>query len=109
MSWLSENFDKFVPVVGTYGNGRTAVQYEMPAEDEPWKSMGVMEPACTGTVNLPDYELEDGYIFVKSYSENDGLYELMLKAGHIEPAIGHVRSGFVSVPVCKLLLTNKKS
>lgn len=108
MSWIKENFPKFVPKLNAYANGRTAIQYEMLAEEEPWKSQGWMEPACTATVNLPDEDLEADEVIIKSYSENQGLYEEMLKANHIGPAIRWVNSGFIEAPVCKLLLEYSK-
>lgn len=104
MSWIKENFHKFVPKLNKYSNGRTAIQYEMLVEKEPYKSRGWMEPACTATVNLPDEDLEADEVIIKSYSENQGLYEEMLKAGHIGPELRRVRCGHMTAPVCKLLL-----
>lgn len=107
MSWIHDNFPKFVPKIGRYNNGRIALQYEMLSEDEPWKSQGYMEPACTATINLPDEDLEADEVIIKDYSENQGLYDCMFRAGHVGPIIRHVKSGFIQAPVCKLLLTDK--
>lgn len=107
MSWIHDNFSKFVPKIRHYSNGRLAVEYEMFAEDEPFKSMGMMEPACIATLNLPDEDLEADEVIIKDYSENQGIYDCMLKAGHIGSASRYVRSGFITAPVCKLLLTEK--
>ena len=100
MEYIQENFHKFIPVLGSYhSNGRTSLEYHIENEEE-----GYTEPACTASVNLPDEEIEPGYVAVKDYSENEGLYELMVQKGHIEPAIRYIRQGFVTIPVCKLLL-----
>lgn len=108
MNYVQENFAKFVPEISRYNNGRVAVQYNMLAEEEPWKSMGMMEPACMATINLPHEHLEEDEVIIKSYSENQGLYEEMLKSNHIGPAIRWVNSGFIEAPVCKLLLEYSK-
>ena len=106
MSWIHENFPKFKPKVMHYLNGRASVQYEMLSEDEPFKSMGVIEVACIATLNLPEEDLEPDEVIIKDYSENEGIYDCMLKAGHIGPALRYVNSGFIKAPVCKLLLTS---
>jgi len=100
MSYISENFHKFVPKFGKYSNGRTALEYLIIDED-----MQMLVPACTATINLPHIELADDEVIIKDYSENQGLYEEMVKAGHISPMIRDVASGWISAPVCKLLLT----
>jgi hypothetical protein len=99
MSYISENFHKFVPKFGKYSNGRIALEYLIIDED-----MQMLVPACTATINLPHIELADDEVIVKNYSEGEGLYESMLLANHIGPAIRYVQTGFVEVPVCKLLL-----
>lgn len=104
MSWINENFPKFTPKLGRYSNGRIAVEYEMLSEDEPFKSMGVKESACVATLNLPNEDLEDDEVIIKDYSENEGIYGCMLRAGHIGPELRRVRSGWITAPVCKLLL-----
>jgi DNA helicase HerA-like ATPase len=49
-------------------------------------------------------KLDKYEVIIKDYSENEGLYECMLKTGHIGPELRRVYSGFISAPVCKLLL-----
>jgi len=107
MSYISENFHKFVPVFGKYSNGRIALSYNELSDDPELAAAGYMEPACTATINLPHIELADDEIIVKTYSENEGLYEAMLAFGHISPMIREEGSGFITAPVCKLLLTEK--
>jgi len=77
-----------------YGNKRTALQ--LVDED------GM--PMCMASVNLPDVPLADGFIFIKDYSENTGVLAALIKGGIVEDTGGTARSGFVEVPVCKLLI-----
>lgn len=97
MSYITENFHKWTPAVHTYSNGRKAVEYTTEEDGYP-------ESACIATINLPDEDIEADEVIIKDYSENEGIYEMMLKAGHIGPEIRTVYSGFISAPVCKLLL-----
>lgn len=99
MSWITENFKHFLPPeIGTYRNGRIAIEYAMIDPNE-----GHPEPACTATINLPDEHLAQDEVIIKDYSENEGLYQCMLEAGVIGPELRRVSSGFITAPVCKLL------
>jgi len=104
MSYISENFHKFVPKFGKYSNGRIALEYLIIDEN-----MQMLVPACTATINLPHIDLADDEVIIKDYSENEGLYEAMLAFGHISPMIREEGSGFITAPVVKLLLTPQKS
>ena len=85
-------------VLRKYGNGRTAVVLE----DEE----GLYAVA---TVNLPDEPLEDGYVFVKDYSENEGMLQALVDAGIVERTDKDtVQSGYVEVPVAKLTIKESK-
>lgn len=98
MSYITENFHKWTPEIAQYAeNDRIAIQY-ITEED------GYPEYACTATINLPKEHLEPGEVIIKNYSENEGLYDMMLQAGHIGPAKRYVRSGWITVPVCDLLI-----
>lgn len=101
MSYLKENFSKFKPVVRRYGNGRLAVEYMIASDVMP----GMNESACVATINVPDAPVGDNEVIIKDYSENEGIYKLMLAAGHIGPKTREVESGFITAPVCELLLS----
>lgn len=62
------------------------------------------EPVSTCTVNLPDEPLGDGEVFIKDYSENEGMVEFLVKEGIVELTGREIRSGYASIPICKLLL-----
>jgi hypothetical protein len=53
---------------------------------------------------MPDVKLAPDEVIIKNYSENEGMYEAMLEAGYISPALRTVESGFIEVPVVKLLI-----
>lgn len=56
------------------------------------------------TVNVPEYDLPDGYVIIKDYAENDGMLEALITANVVEHPVAFVLTGFVKVPVCKLLI-----
>ena len=100
MSWIKDNFQYFLePEIGKYSNNRIAVEYAMQGPDDDYP-----EPAVTATINLPDEHLEPDEVIIKDYSENEGLYDCMLKAGHIGPEKRRVSSGWITAPVCDWLL-----
>lgn len=95
MSYITDNFHNWTASKEEYMNGRVAIEYVNTIDGE---------PECTATINLPDEQIEDDEVIIKDYSENEGLYDMMLQAGHIGPAIRYVQSGWISAPVCKLLI-----
>lgn len=61
------------------------------------------ELVTVATVNLEEV-LPEGQVYIKDYSENEGMLEALVKAGVVSEPISYVPSGFVIIPVCKLLL-----
>lgn len=97
MNYIEENFHKWTPVLHKYPNKRTAIKYESLENGYPGQE-------CMATVNIPDEPLENDEVIIKSYSENEGIYDLMVAAEHISPAVRYITTGFVTCPVCKLLI-----
>jgi len=62
------------------------------------------EPVSTCTVNLPEEPLADDEVLIKDYSENEGMVEFLVKEGVVERTNRDVRSGYVAIPVCRLLV-----
>ena len=61
------------------------------------------EPIATATVNLPNYPLAENEIFVKNYSENEGMVLALAKAGIIEGyPLTHVKLEHVKISSYKL-------
>lgn len=77
-----------------YGNGQTAMQ--LWAEDGPY---------ARATVAVDGVDLVDGEVLIKDHSENAGMLEALEAAGIVERTGRYVRSGFVQIPVARLLVT----
>ena len=72
-------------------NNRTAVAaYER----------GTGETVMFLTVNLPNENLKEGYVAIKNHSENEGILDELI----VDNPIKYVKSGHVSIPICKLLI-----
>jgi hypothetical protein len=77
-----------------YGNGRIALQL-----------INVNgEPQATATVNLPDEPCPEGYTFIKDYGENEDVLQALVDAGVVGFPKTYVHSGFVDIPMCKVLI-----
>lgn len=86
------NWDCYIKF-GQYQNGRIAMQL-FDVEDH--------EPVCTVTVNLPDEDVPDGYVLIKDWSENEGIYDVLHKAGIIGKVERKIPTGHVLAYQCKL-------
>lgn len=82
---------------GTYSNNRIG----MWLEDVNDREDGYVSDI---TVNLPDEELEPGYVFIKDYAENEGMLQWCIDNKIVEPPTEYVQSGWVTIPKCKLLI-----
>lgn len=60
-------------------------------------------PRYIATTNIAGYRCEPGNVLIKSWSENEGVYEALLAAGVIGPVIRRVPTGFVEAYECKYL------
>jgi hypothetical protein len=85
-------------VFTTYRNNRR-IAIELVEDTPPF-----FEPVAMATVNLPNEKMEPDEVAIKDYSENEGMLECLMKAGIISKPLRIVQSGFVSVPICKLLV-----
>lgn len=79
----------------TYVNGGIALQLCHTDED------GFVEHYVTASVCVAG--LKDDEIAIKDYSENYGMYNMLLAQGVIKPAHRIVHQGFVTIPVCYLV------
>lgn len=79
---------------GEYNNGRTAIELID-------KRNG--EPVLVATVNVPQEKLADDEIIIKNWSENEGVLDVLQKAGIVGEVIRKVPTGFVEADVVKLL------
>lgn len=81
---------------GEYPNGRKAIEL-MNAKDG--------DPVLVATVNLPNEFIELDEVIIKTYSENDGVLEVLINAGVVSAPIRFIESGMIRVPVCKVITT----
>lgn len=65
---------------------------------------GTGEDIATATVNVPEANVPEGYVGIKDYSENEGMLQFLVDNGIVEPPARYIPSGWVSIPVCKLLV-----
>lgn len=77
-----------------YRNGQLNLQLYTRQTGEPW---------LTASVALNNEELPEGCMFVKNYSENEGVVSMLFNAGVIEvEPVKTVRSGFVEISAYRL-------
>ncbi len=78
-----------------YINGGIAIRL-VDAEDH--------TPIAMATICVTDAQLKEGEVLIKDYSENQGMVDTLTEAGIIEKTGRTVRSGYVDIPVCRLLV-----
>jgi len=79
--------------LGKYANGRTRINLIDDSDNEPY---------CTATTNLPDVLLLDNEVFIKDYSENEGVLDFLTTNNIVIATDKWATSGFVDVQVCTL-------
>lgn len=79
--------------LGRYGNGRIAINLIDVNDNQPY---------ATATTNIPDALLLDNEVFVKDYSENEGVLEFLTTNNIVVPTDKWVTTGHVDVQVCVL-------
>jgi hypothetical protein len=62
------------------------------------------EIAIIASSNLPHIPLGPKEAFIKDYSENEGILSALVKAGIVERTGRKADSGFVSLPVVRILI-----
>jgi len=80
-----------------YASGGTALILRDPLTDE---------GLAVATVNLPDFKdkLEEDQVFIKNWSENEGMLEALQAAGVIGPVLDEVPAGFVNAQRVQVLV-----
>lgn len=79
-----------------YENGRTAISLSFNGE-----------PYMTASVNLPEYELAENEVFIKNYSENEGILMTLILAGIISPNYKSFVYNHVEIQKCELLIKSE--
>ena len=75
-----------------YSNGRTAIVL-----------LNNGEKYAIASVNVVAEPLEDGYVFIKDYSEGEGMLHALVEAKIVESTGRIVHSGFVTIPEVRIL------
>lgn len=81
-------------VKGKYLNGNTALLLET-KDGEPYDTL---------TANFNEL-LDEDEVYIKDYSENTGVYDMLKTENVIIKEISKKVSGFVELPLCKIDLT----
>lgn len=76
-----------------YSNGNVAIQAVSPEDGE---TIAIL------SVNTGD-KVDKDHVAIKDYSENQGALESLKKAGVVGEPEYFLKSGWVTIPVCKLL------
>ena len=76
-----------------YGNGQNAILLN-------YASNGQSYMVASVALEEPVFSFE---VAIKNYSENEGILKSLIKAGIVAPPHRDVPSGFVFIPICKLL------
>lgn len=81
--------------IGRYPNDRLAIQLiDVTGE--------IVEPWATLTINIPSKPCGPNEVYIKNYSENDGLEEWAKKVGIIAEHVGTAIAGYVLIPRYRL-------
>lgn len=79
-----------------YANNNTAIQ-----------AVDTEGPVAVLTVN-PGFSVPETQVVIKDYSENQGALRSLIDAGVIGEPISFIESGWVTLPVCKILERKEK-
>lgn len=60
------------------------------------------EPIAKATTCI-DYDFAEDETAIKDYSENEGMLETLIEAGIVEPTGAIHHSGYVAIPIVKIL------
>ena len=86
--------------LAAYSNGRIAILLND-------KDTG--EHILTASVNVPEYNLKEDELFIKDWSENEGILKALCEAQIIEDLGQSEPMGFVDAHLCRLLINKQSS
>lgn len=81
-------------------NGANSLQADCESEID---GIPFREPYAILSVNLVDYKIADDEIFIKDWSENEGMLAQLINQDVVK-FIKNVSTGFVEAALCKLLI-----
>ena len=80
------------------GNGQAAISL-ITTETE-WTVAG--EPMATASVCIPDMNFQEGQTALKTWSENEGLYEALVQAGVVKATGRMAYAGNMPCPIVQI-------
>lgn len=83
--------------IGEYTNGKTYIELVCSGGDDDGA------PYLMATTNIQGVDLDKPYLLIKNYSENQGVLNVLTKAGIIEDTGKKIKTGFTNVNICKLI------
>jgi len=86
-------------ILGKYANSSNAIVLH---------SVKDGSPVATASINLVYGGLRNNEIAIKNYSENEGMLDCLVQANIISKPLRYAHAGFVTIPICKLLIENDK-
>jgi hypothetical protein len=82
-------------VPARYANGQNGIRLFDPETGEPYGS---------ASTSLPRYSQQPDEVFIKNYAENEGLLEVLVKAGIVEDMGVKATAGYTAADICRLLV-----
>ena len=79
---------------GVYTNKRTAL-WLIDKDTE--------EPICCATINIPEIDLPEGYVFIKNWNENEGILDALIEARIVEAPQTQHPLNWVTAYRCRLI------
>lgn len=61
------------------------------------------EPIAKATINVPEQPLDDNEVIIKSYDENEGMLDTLVRAKIIAPRHRRIPKNHMLLPVCYLI------
>jgi hypothetical protein len=92
-----QGFDCIVEIAAFADNGRPCIRL-IDASDG--------EPIARASVNIPDEPIPEGestHTFIKDYSGNDGILEVLQEAGYVGPIVREEVAGFELIQLVEIL------
>ena len=62
------------------------------------------EMVAVASVNLPDEPLPPGHVFIKDWSENEGILAALVRGGIVADTGIRIPTGFVEAALCRILV-----
>ena len=88
----------------TYKDGQTRLSLCSAVDDEDNELFEGM-PVAEATLNLTlNNNFSSEFVVLKDYSENEGMLDVLMQAGVVEPTGKTLLTGYVSVPIVRVLI-----